>query len=130
MSSENGRDNEDASSTSDRRDRITEIGNAGNPHSERPSRRPDGDDEGVPDRERSVDFEVNGEEQSSRQQTLTVEEILRRAGASAGIDITDLGSYYLERIRDDQKFEQLSDTVDIRQGDRFLAVYSGRTPVA
>ena len=78
----------------------------------------------------SVKYQVNGEQQSSRQSVLTMEEILQRAGASAGIDTANLGSYYLERLRDGQRYEQLEEKVNLRDGDRFLAVYSGRTPVA
>ena len=108
------------------------------PRPEVPPRRPekDGDDvpdhgdDSVPDEGRFVGYEVNGEGQRSRRSTLTVEEILRRAGASAGIDTDDLGNYYLERLRDDRRFDHLDDQVDIADGDQFLAVYASRTPVA
>ena len=90
----------------------------------------DHDDDSVPDDDRFVAYEVNGEGQRSRQSTLTVEEILRRAGASAGIDTADLGNYYLERLRDGRRFDRLEDEVVIADGDQFLAVYANRTPVA
>ena len=77
-----------------------------------------------------VDYEVNGAKQRSEKGLLTMEEILRRAGAAAGIDIKELDNYYLDRFRDDQKFRNLSDMVKIEKDDKFLAVYSGRTPVA
>ncbi len=98
-----------------------------------PARRgvfPDGSGDGVPSGERFVEYHVNGEQQRTQRSSLRVEEILRLAGSAAGINTTDLGSYYLERLGDDRKFEKLEDTVTIGDGDQYLAVYSGRTPVA
>ena len=59
-----------------------------------------------------------------------MEWILRRAGAGAGIDVADLGNYYLERVSDGAEYRNPSEVVTIADGDRFLAVYAGRTPVA
>ncbi len=129
MNGEKGRNDENYPGTNDRGP-GTETSGTDEQGSERPLGPPDGNDNGVSDGEHSVEYQVNGEPQSCRQRELTVEQILQRAGTSAGIDTSDLGSYYLERLRDDRKFEQLTDTVDIRNGDQFLAVYSGRTPVA
>ena len=97
---------------------------------ERPSRHRDKEGDRLPDRDRIIHYRVNGERQRTEEKTLTVEEILRRAGAPAGIDTSSIGSYYLESLRDSHKFKDLADAVTIEDGDQFLAVYSGRTPVA
>lgn len=73
---------------------------------------------------------INGERQQTGRNPLTVEEILRHAGTAAGIDLSDLTSYYLESVTDDREFWKLGDKVQLRDGDQFLAIYSGRTPVA
>ena len=120
------------------RDPQSERGRAIDPRPEGPPCLPDKDDDGAPDRDddgapgedRLVEYQVNGEGQRSRRRTLTVGEILQRAGASAGIDTTDLGNYYLERLRDDRRFDDIEDEVYIDDGDRLLAVYASRTPVA
>ena len=111
-------------------DRQTERGPAIDPRPGGPPRSPERGGDGVPDEDRFVEYAVNGEGQRSRRSTLTVEEILRRAGASAGIDTDDLGNYYLERLRDDRRFDHLEAEVDIADDDQFLAVYASRTPVA
>ena len=88
----------------------------------------------VPDRKPGDDgfirYEVNGERQRTEEQPLTVERILRKAGAAAGLDVADIGNYYLERVSDGTEYRNLSDSVTIEDGDRFLAVYAGKTPVA
>ena len=77
-----------------------------------------------------VRYQVNGEHQRTEEPQLTVENILRKAGAGAGIDIADIGNYYLERVSDGADCRNLSDVVTIEDGDQFLAVYAGKTPVA
>ncbi len=77
-----------------------------------------------------IRYEVNGERQRTEEPRLTVERILRQAGSAAGIDVADIGNYYLERVSDGAEYRNLSDVVTIEDGDRFLAVYAGRTPVA
>ena len=88
----------------------------------------------VPDRgpgdEGSIRYEVNGEHQRTEGPSLTVEQILRSVGVAAGIDVADIGSYYLERVSDGKEYRDLSEVVRIDDGDRFLAVYAGKTPVA
>ena len=87
----------------------------------------------VPDRpgdDGFVRYEVNGESQRTEHPRLTVERILRQAGSAAGIDVGDIDNYYLERVSDGTEYRNLSDVVTIEDGDRFLAVYAGRTPVA
>ena len=88
----------------------------------------------VPDRKPGEDgfihYEVNGEPQRTEEASLKLEWLLRRAGAGAGIDVADIGDYYLERVSDGAEYRNLSGIVTIEDGDRFLAVYAGRTPVA
>ena len=84
----------------------------------------------LPDAPVVIHYAVNGERQRTEQPRMTVEEILRKAGAGAGIDVTDIGDYYLERVSDDTQYRDLTDRVTIGNGDAFLAVYAGRTPVA
>lgn len=82
------------------------------------------DDHGV------THYVVNGERQRADQPTLTVEQILRRVGTDAGINVADIGAYYLEHVSDDTEYRNLTDLVTIEDGDEFLAIYTGRTPVA
>ena len=75
-------------------------------------------------------YTVNGEAQATERDRLTVEQILIKAGAAASIDVAELASYFLENVADGRKYENLADYVDINNGDHFLAVHVGRTPVA
>ena len=75
-------------------------------------------------------FKVNGEVCYTSDSALTVRMILQSAGANAGIDQTDLGHYFLQRLNDETKFENLDDQVTISDGDEFLAIHTGDTPVA
>lgn len=77
-----------------------------------------------------VRYKVNGEEQSTTVNPLAVGQILKNAGDAASIDIAQLDSYFLERISDGRKYEKLAEEVSIEEGDQFLAVHVGRTPVA
>lgn len=78
----------------------------------------------------SVRYEVNGEQQTADQRTLTLEEILRRAGRAAAIDQAQISDYYLQNVADGLKYQDLSTPVTIREGTKFIAVHCGRTPVA
>ena len=77
-----------------------------------------------------IQYQVNGENQKTVEKSLSVEQILRSAGKGASIDLRQLDSYILENIKTGQKYERLDDIVDISDGDQFLAVHSGATPVA
>lgn len=77
-----------------------------------------------------IHYLVNGERQRTEKNMLTVEEILRHAGAAAGIDVNDLGNYCLESVTNNRQYRNLAEEVKLEDGDQFLAVYSGRTPVA
>ena len=77
-----------------------------------------------------IHYLVNGERQRTEKETMTVEEILRHAGNGAGIDVNDLDNYYLESVTNERQYRDLTDEIKLEDGDQFLAVYSGRTPVA
>lgn len=83
-----------------------------------------------PDIPAEVRYRVNGEQLVTTDITLSVEQILRKAGKSASIDLQQLNSYILENIKTGEKYESLTDIVKILDGDEFLAVHSGATPVA
>ena len=78
---------------------------------------------------REIHYKVNGEAQVTTDNPLSGEEIMRRAGAPAAIDVDDLGSYVLEHV-DGTKYDHPADAVTIRAGDEFLAIHRGPTPVA
>ena len=77
-----------------------------------------------------IHYRVNGEQQTTTDATLSVEQILRTAGKAASIDLQQLNSYILENIKTGKKYESLADIVEILNDDEFLAVHSGATPVA
>lgn len=77
-----------------------------------------------------IRYTVNGEPQVTEKTPLTVEEILRQAGSDAAIDIAQLDSYYLDNVRTGARYESLGDEVPIADGDQFVALHAGRTPVA
>ncbi len=77
-----------------------------------------------------VHYKVNGEEQITRTNPVSLETILQRAGAAASIDINDLGSYYLENIADGSRYQNFDAPITIKDGEQFLAVHVGATPVA
>lgn len=79
---------------------------------------------------KTIHYKVNGEEQTTVRDTLTVEQILRNAGRAASIDVAQVGDYYLEGIDDGRKYENLAEQVTIKEGDQFLAIHRGKTPVA
>lgn len=80
--------------------------------------------------EKPISYAVNGEENTTLVNPVSLETILRNAGAGAAIDVNDLGSYYLENTADGHKYENLDDLVTISDGDKFLAIHVGSTPVA
>ena len=80
--------------------------------------------------EPSISYTVNGEQQVTKESPLTVEEILRRAGRDAAIDLDQLEDYYLDNVRTGARYENLGDEVPVTDGDQFVALYAGPTPVA
>lgn len=73
---------------------------------------------------KSVVYSVNGEEQTSEEDRLTVEEILDRAGFQPATD------YTLSRDSDGHVFQRLDEVVKLKKHDRFTATWSGPTPVS
>lgn len=80
--------------------------------------------------EKPLRYTVNGEQNTTVENPLSLKSILRNAGAGAAIDVSDLGHYYLENTADGRKYENLGDSVTIVDGDNFLAIHIGSTPVA
>ena len=80
--------------------------------------------------EKPIRYTVNGEENTTLENPLSLESILLNAGAGAAIDTADLGSYYLENTADGRRYENLDDLVTISDGDNFVAIHVGSTPVA
>ncbi len=80
--------------------------------------------------ETTIRYTVNGEPNVTTEEQLSVGFILRNAGAGAAIDSTDLPSYFLENTADGYRYENLDDLVTVCNGDNFLAIHVGRTPVA
>lgn len=80
--------------------------------------------------DKPIRYTVNGEQSTTFENPLSLETILRNAGAGAAIDISDLGSYYLENTTDGRKYENLDNLVSLSDGDNFLAIHTGSTPVA
>ena len=83
-----------------------------------------------PAREPGIHYTVNGEPQVTTKTPMTLEEILRVAGADAAIDLGQLESYYLDNVRTAERYEHLDDDVPIVDCDQFVALYAGPTPVA
>ena len=77
-----------------------------------------------------IHYTVNGEPQKTEHSTCTLAIVLKSAGSDASINVAELDSYYLENLIDDSKYENLPDEVTIHEGDKFLAVHRGKTPVA
>ena len=80
--------------------------------------------------DKPIRYKVNGEECSTAENPISVETILRNAGPGAAINIKDLSSYLLENTVDGRRYENLSDLVTVNEGDNFLAIHAGSTPVA
>ena len=80
--------------------------------------------------EKGIHYQVNGEPQTTDRKTLTVKEILENAGAAASIDLKELDQYILEDLQPGKKYEHLHDPVEVKDGDKFVAIYAGKTPVA
>ena len=80
--------------------------------------------------EPSIRYTVNGELQVTKKSPLTMEEILRRAGSDAAIDLDQLEDYYLDNVRTGARYENLGDEVPVTDDDQFVALYAGPTPVA
>ena len=73
----------------------------------------------------AIHYKVNGEQQVTDKSPLSMEHILRAAGKSASIDPSQLENYVLENIKTGEKYQNLSDMIDINNDDQFLAIHSG-----
>ena len=80
--------------------------------------------------EKPIRYRVNGEEHTTMTASISLRSILESAGKGAAIDTQDLDSYYLENTVDGRKYEHLDDLVPVSDGDNFVAIHVGRTPVA
>jgi len=80
--------------------------------------------------DKAVRYAVNGDEHTTTENPLPLKTILRNAGAGAAVDVSDLQSYYLENTADGRRYENLDDLVTVADGDNFLAIHVGSTPVA
>ena len=80
--------------------------------------------------EKPIRYTVNGEVNTTAVNPLSLEAILRNAGPGAAIDVEDVGNYYLENVSDGRKYDNLNDLVTLSDGDKFIAIHVGSTPVA
>ena len=80
--------------------------------------------------EPAIRYAVNGERQVTKESPLTVGAILRRAGPDAAVDLDQLDDYYLDDVRTGTRYENLDDEVPVADGDQFVALHAGPTPVA
>lgn len=80
--------------------------------------------------EKDITIKVNGEEIKTSKSEMTMEEILKAAGKDASVNVQDLTSYFLEHLESGVKYDNLQDLVPLIDGDQFLAVHRGKTPVA
>lgn len=67
---------------------------------------------------------VNGEEQTTTHDKLTVTQILENAG------FTPVSDYSLRSENPPKTFEDLNEEVDIHNHQRFQALFTGPTPVS
>ena len=77
-----------------------------------------------------ITYKVNGESFKTTKESLTVREILENAGLKAGIDLQKISEYYLTDLETSVKYNDLDQTVQLREGIQFTATYKGKTPVA
>jgi hypothetical protein len=76
-------------------------------------------------KEKSVAYFVNGEEQESDDNTLTVAQILEKAGFIPASD------YELEEeAPKEKKFKDQGHEINLKVGERFTATYIGITPTS
>lgn len=77
-----------------------------------------------------IHYQVNGEDQTTITNPLTMGKILEQAGRPASIDINDVMDYYLEDLLTEKRYDRLDAEVILCNGDQFIAVHQGATPVA
>lgn len=77
-----------------------------------------------------IHYEVNGEHQTAETSPVLLRDILEKAGRKAGIEPNDLERYRLENSNTEAQYTELDEPVPVRDGDKFFAIYIGKTPVA
>ena len=77
-----------------------------------------------------IHYEVNGEPQTTKKSPISLEIILTKAGRDAGIDPAEPQSYRLENVATGDRYEKLDELVPVHDGDKFVAIHTGPTPVA
>ena len=77
-----------------------------------------------------IHYKVNGEIQTAEDSPIPLRDILEKAGRKAGIEPNDLERYRLENSGTEARYEGLDEPVPIHDGDQFVAIYIGKTPVA
>ncbi len=83
-----------------------------------------------PLRHEIIRYEVNGVNQQTAHRYLDLETILRKAGRDAGIDLDKLQQYRLENLTKLDRYYKLEDTIEVKNNDKFVAIYVGAVPVA
>lgn len=78
----------------------------------------------------TIHYEVNGEQQTTNKNSLSLETILKNAGAGAGINPGEENMFRLENLSTKEKYSDLDKPVVLHDGDKFIAIYAGPTPVA
>lgn len=77
-----------------------------------------------------IHYEVNGERQTAEISPVPLREILEKAGQEAGIGPDNLERYRLENRNTGARYTELDEPVPIHDGEAFVAIYVGATPVA
>ena len=77
-----------------------------------------------------IHYEVNGECQITTLTPVALQIILENAGRDAGIDSDDLKHYRLENVTTGDRYNNLDDLIPVQDGDKFVAIHTGATPVA
>ena len=77
-----------------------------------------------------IHYEVNGEHQTTETSPVLLRDVLEKAGRKAGIEPDDLERYRLENSDTGARYTELDEPVPIQDGDKFVAIYIGKTPVA
>ena len=77
-----------------------------------------------------IHYEVNGSPQTTETSPVPLREILEKAGHDAGVGPDNLERYRLENSDTGARYAELDEPVPIRDGDKFVAIYVGASPVA
>lgn len=75
-------------------------------------------------KDKVITYFVNGEEESTTERKVTVKEVLTRAG------FTPVEDYDLTSDAGNQTFSDPAEVINIHQGERFTATFTGTTPTS